>query len=530
MATQKIQKYLPFDITTLANYKAMYQGIESALTTLGWVRVDTVETDAGAVNWTNVVSVPVPVVGAGSGSSFPSLNAGNWRGAFVGGTAYAVDDVVTSGGLTYMCYAVTTLATGVTVKRQTAVSFTPSTVTGATTTTFVVNCASTIGAGGTNTYQNWVFTLAGMLNTQNNGTFICTASTATSLTLSSAIGLNETCPGGATGVSSANSTNYAFSSQAGFTLVVTNGLQGHSIAFSNWLNAGNNNTFTVTASAGGGTSNCVIGVTNSSGANESTSGGTITESTAPVSDTAHWSSNNYAIWKSTGPCSTTNPIYLKLGYGIFVNTSTRHGLQFSVGTGQVNGILTGNVFNSATPLTMCSTTGAVNGGSTAFECDFCGNADRLSCLLWRGVDNQMSVLCIDRAHDGFGADLDAYTVVMYAGYTATSASAYYQLLFKPGAGNVFPASPNTKWPCINDNQASGLLNGAVPPFLCFPLPGYMANPCLGAIAAHSGDINEGGLINVTMYGTVHTFLLTKTAGCAATLAGSGAAGIEWEIF
>lgn len=50
----------------------------------------------------------------------------------------------------------------------------------------------TITGGGSNAYANLKFTIAGFSNGVNNGTFVCTASTTTTITLKNALGVSET--------------------------------------------------------------------------------------------------------------------------------------------------------------------------------------------------------------------------------------------------------------------------------------------------------------------------------------------------
>jgi hypothetical protein len=54
----------------------------------------------------------------------------------------------------------------------------------------------------------------------------------------------------------------------------------------------------------------------------------------------------------------------------------------------------------------------------------------------------------------------------------------------------------------------------------------MGNPLLGAICMKTGDCVEGGLISVYMYGSLHTFLMTKIFNY--TPVPNCAIGIRWE--
>lgn len=519
MATQKLQYFAPFDILTLANYKATVATFGTALSALGW----TLAGDAGQVNWSNIVT-NIPLA---SGNTLYSLaiNAENWRGAWVSGTTYAVNDIVTYGGLTYICQLSNSVTTSRTVYPNTAQSKSITAVTASSGGAAVYTMTS--DASATNAWQGFIFVVTGTGSSNNNGTFICTASTSTSLTLSN---------GAATLATGLSATAASSTANVGYSSSFTNEFEGnlgvgHTIAISGFTGTNNNETIVLLAShstfiggawTGGGTPTT------------ETHSCTMREDTVPLSDwfhtsspvngNGHWASYNYEIWVSTGPNSTTNPIYLKFVYGIQqTGAVNNHDIVIAVGQGQTNGTITGNVYTS----NLTSNAG-INTGGTLYECDFCGNTDRVSFIMWRthtGVSSRCTLVCLDRAHDQNGGDLDTYVNVL----TAASNSLNYQTLFKAGVGSLFPPTATAGWPCINDNLTSSIVNGLAPPYLVFPMVGYMANPCLGAIAMHTGDFTEGSLVNVAMYGTTHTFLMTAN-NTATTLAGHGGAGIEWEVF
>ena len=144
--------------------------------------------------------------------------------------------------------------TSITFNPQTASGTPPEMVVNGTFSGGSTNCAS-------NACANWAFTLAQANNGNNNGTFICTASTATALTFVNPRAISETLPSGATLVSSASTTDYVGAySFGGF-----NGLAGQTnIATTGFTNSGNNST-SLTAIANSPT---VLAVTNSSGVYE----------------------------------------------------------------------------------------------------------------------------------------------------------------------------------------------------------------------------------------------------------------------
>lgn len=529
MATQKIQQFQPLDFSSVANYKATFTPIGTAMSTLGWVLAG----DAGQVNWSNVV---VPPVSISTPTSF------NWRGAWVGGTSYAIGDVSTNGSLTYISYIATAATpTSIQALQNTSNTLTVTAVAASSGQTAVYTVSS--GVSSALIGMQFVVSVGGSnLAANNAGTFICTATSGTtSITLgnNAATAQASVTGGSPTAVSSTSVLSFLAVGGSGIIGVQTdNVLVGHSIIITNFPS--NNGTYTVTANATptgfAGAFSCTA-----TGSNATQTGATWTENTAPATDTFHWTPYNYEIWVSNGPASATNPIYMKLVYGVFGTSPAIPSVLASVGTGQTNGGITGNTLNNGTAyyLQGYNTAGS---NTTPMECDFCGDADTVSMLLWRnpnyGLTRNTAMFCIDRSRDASGNSTDTFAVVLGA-FLATNPATAYQVLFKPGTGSTYPASvafsataATPSWPCVNDGSTSGALNGTVAPFLIFPMVGYMANPCLGAIAMHSTDCAEGGLVSVIMYGTTHTFLMF-TGGASNilnTLSATGAVGIRWEVF
>ena len=349
MATVKVKSFLPYDTTAVATYKAMCQGIGSAMSAMGWVRADSVETDVAEVNWANVV--------AGLPLSQSIAATFNWRAAWAGTSTYpngyAAGDIVTSAGLTYQCAVATQMAFTNAVQ-NTAVTI--PTVASVAASTSVGNATYTgTGMGTTNQYVGYIFLITGFFNANNNGTFICVGSTSTTLVLSNMKATAETPTIAATAASSASNIGF-YNASSTFARAMGNGMVGHSVTASGWVaSAGlDNTTFTVTAS---GYINNAMGAVGGvfSGVNDS-GGGKLTENTAPASDVGvgaanvgayfSWIPYNYEIWKSAGPCSAAHPIYVKFLYGISGSAGAAYPqIYFWVSTGQTNGLPTGNVAN-----------------------------------------------------------------------------------------------------------------------------------------------------------------------------------------
>ncbi len=500
MALQKLQSYLNYDASTVGYYKSLAQGIGAALATLGWVLAG----DAGQVNWANVISPPP----AGDYSHVTS-----WGGAWSAGLGFLANQVVTDSGLTYECIAqnYNTLSL---VVQNTAVTESISAVVSSGGTGIYTMPTDALGAS--DGYAGYLFTVTGCTPSQNNGIFICTGSTTTSLTLANPSAYSAS---GLTGSAESYATNCGFYGSYVSASPVNNSYVGLSVTTTGFVNSANNTTFAVTAS----TTNWVFGAV--AGTFESHSG-TITIATAPASDPTHFQPYNYEIYVSNGPLSATAPIYLKLIYGVNSNSSYGTIVYYQIGTSQGNGIIGGNVFNAGATRVLCG--GNINAtGATTYECDFCGNADKFAMIVLRPLVSCCGVLAIDRGKDNSGNDIGTYAVVLAS---TSSIGGGYQVIFPSGGGAaVSPATVSAYWPCIYDTQSSAALGGTAPIFLAFPMIGFMANPCIGGIAMHTGDSSEGELVNVTMYGATHTFLMTQNAaGGGAVLASNAAVGIQWE--
>lgn len=116
----------------------------------------------------------------------------------------------------------------------------------------------TITGGAANAFVGMQFVVAAFTSVNNNGTFICTASTATVLTLSNGA---ATVQAGQTATATALATYVSY--LGALSNGAANGLAGVSITVAGFTNAGNNGTFTITSSSA-----TAFGVTNATGVNE----------------------------------------------------------------------------------------------------------------------------------------------------------------------------------------------------------------------------------------------------------------------
>lgn len=185
---------------------------------------------------------------------YPNLNTGI-------GTATAIDLDATSltlslgGTNTHQVVATVVDAAGTPDPGKT---FTLTSVANASTGSTVYS--GTITGGGTNAFKGAVFVVTGFLTPANNGTFECTASTTSALTLSNASGAAETALVlTAVGNASLGVTAYTGTITGGGS----SSLVGQAYNVTGFLTAANNGVFTCTAST-----TSILTLNNTSGAAE----------------------------------------------------------------------------------------------------------------------------------------------------------------------------------------------------------------------------------------------------------------------
>lgn len=551
MAT--VQSYLTYTSATAAAYAAWAQGIGTALTTLGWVK----QSDTAGVTWANVTTLTnVPQYGTPYGTPV-------YAGAWTSGINYTVGNpsvntqsifsTVTDVGLTYACVFTTQTTgstNGITALQNSAATLTVTAVAASSGQTAVYTVSSGVTAAMIG--QQFVVTVGGSnLLANNAGTFVCTTTSGTtSITLGNSVATAQaSVTGGSPGAQAISSTSVMsfYSATNGISFVgvtASNQLVGHTLVLANWTGgaSGNNGSYTVTSNAnialasGNGTFCATFTGTNSTQISPAI---TITEGTHPASDPIHWVPYNYEIWKSNGPLSSTAPIYIKLVYAplngtaAFVNSSATlatPGLILDIGTAfPTTGQLGGNHITE-----MWEGFSSASGIGGTYECDFSGSADELAWILWRNGTTVNagipSILFIDRTKDQNGNTLSTFFTIGMAGNQNTRPE---WVVFNQATGGVIPLSPlgapnNVGWTFPIVSPQGLAYQGLTPVLPIFPIPGYVANPVLMAVAMKTNDFTDGQLVNAVLYGGSHTFLMSKSQLVDQPQLNGAYPGIRWE--
>src|SRR6202034_3025033 len=219
----------------------------------------------------------------------------------------------------------------------------------ATVTTSTVYTGTITGGAG-NAFNGDGVTIAGFVNAGNNGTFTISASSATTLTVNNKASVAETDPGTATVTTGATTHTVYTGTITGGT---GNGFAGDSFVIAGFGNAGNNGTFTCTASTA-----TTLTCPNTAGVAQT---GT---ATATTNATFNWSMGAVSI----NPTAADIGVTTSVGSAVFLGSNTTYNITvFNNGTSAANAVkltdtlAAGMTLVSVTPSagTTCTGTGPI---------------------------------------------------------------------------------------------------------------------------------------------------------------------------
>ena len=180
----------------------------------------------------------------------------------------------------------------------------------------------TITGGGSNAFLGDSVVTSGFQNAANNGTFVAIASSATTVTLNNRAGVTESNPGTAT-VATGAGTNTVY--QGTITGGAGNGLAGDSFIIAGFTNASNNGTFTCTGSTA-----TTLTCANGAGVAETRAG------TATTNATFNWTQGAIPINPSVADIGVTTSV----ASAIFVGQNTTYNITVTNnGTSAANNVV-----------------------------------------------------------------------------------------------------------------------------------------------------------------------------------------------
>ena len=239
---------------------------------------------------------------AGGKTVYTGTITGGAGNALVGDTVVVAGFTGAADNGTFTCTAST--ATTITLNNAAGVAQVHAGTATVTTTVYT----GTITGGAGNAFLGDTVVVSGFTSAANNGTFVVNASTATTLTVSNKAGVTEIDPGTAA-VATGTSTSAVYAGT--ITGGTGNGFAGDSFVIAGFTNAGNNGTFTCTASTA-----TTLTCSNAAGVTETHAG------TATTNSTFNWSLGALSI----NPTSADIGVTTSVGSAVFLGSPTTYNI------------------------------------------------------------------------------------------------------------------------------------------------------------------------------------------------------------
>jgi hypothetical protein len=250
--------------------------------------------------------------------------------------------------------------------------------------------------------------------------------------------------------------------------------------------------------------------------------------------TANWSPYWMEIWEMASSGLPT--FYIKLEYGCG-SAAVDPQLSVQIGSAYVSnsGVLSGNVV-LAEEIFISNTSSL----GSPVELDFCSDgANFFACMLARGYTGS-TTLCswfaFEREITGTVAGAPVYgsnyvTLCAAGGGTPRQVSLFLTSTLGPAAISVRLTSGLGVGGGPGFSAAvSQSVNNSVALAPVFPNVGFVGNPLSSVVGLNGPDAVEGSTVAGTVYGSSHSYLVSKTgtAFTSLTSVGNGAVGIRWE--
>lgn len=197
-------QFLSYDYAVLANFKSWGQGIGNAFSTFGWVP----STDGGNISATGNFGTAT-ITNIAITSNILSVTFSAPTNQFAPGQVVQLTGLTTNTFLNGQYVRITNQGAEGATSSTAAPGFPLTAV--ATSSGGTAVYTGTITGGATNAYAGVTFTITGFVGSNNNGTFLCSASSATTLTLSNAAATAESASATATVVPDRTNTSFTAS-------------------------------------------------------------------------------------------------------------------------------------------------------------------------------------------------------------------------------------------------------------------------------------------------------------------------------
>lgn len=206
----------------------------------------------------------------------------------------------------------------------------------------------------------------------------------------------------------------------------------------------------------------------------------------------------YEIWK---PGDGLTPFYVKMYYGTGSGSPAGPRWRWQTGTGTDGA---GNLTGFTTALIELTATNLAGAGITTYECDFSGDTDRMSILMWRTLNNIAIIASFERTKSATGTNTtDGYTVVSTT-QTSATATGQQTVIFGVGAA---PALSSRVFAALGTGlNTTTLFNNNIPVSPVFPVYGQYGNPMTTIAFVSSADVTAGSIFSTSLFGSTRAYI------------------------
>jgi hypothetical protein len=220
--------------------------------------------------------------------------------------------------------------------------------------------------------------------------------------------------------------------------------------------------------------------------------GTEIDWTTVAANASTLTSWGFEIWRMNDSLQSTSPVYLRIDYGSGAQAYTPR-IWVQVGSGILGNVLTGSLsaqtFSSAT----------ANSGSTEYPCYFSGANNRMLFAMGATSSNGF-LLSLERTHDANGGDTDEGVLIMSSNVSWASG---WQQYWNCKTG---PTAIETNLGAFTPQAGTGSTGDSVSIYPVYLSRGSFTNPSLNLLTALSGGVTNLSSLNVTFFGSTHTYL------------------------
>lgn len=225
-----------------------------------------------------------------------------------------------------------------------------------------------------------------------------------------------------------------------------------------------------------------------------------------------------------------SPYYFKFEYSNRTTSCPQFVFQSGTAITTTGSLSTSGLRGGREQISMAQT---VAQGASQFETDFYADSTpglvggKFAWYGWRTGTSTQLYLGWERSKDNFGVDTNLYATYIYS--IGTNNAWVQSSIYTSGGINFALRTTNNASTVYVGNNVTQQVNNTVPVSPIFPNVGYFGNPLTVFLSLANQDTNEGVSFAAQVYGSTHTYLMTKATGAPYVNSNNqGGLAMRWE--